>query len=187
MTLILFLAAPTIALVFALGEYLGWWDYLSGRKKALEGFDRLRFAHGWPESFIFAEEDHKVFNALVKRIARNTRRTDLKQRFAQGEIPSVISVLGQPQPIGGLPTDWKQAERFFYPGEQPIIIGFNWYTTPHGLPGEYPNGTGCLGCTLADLREWLNTEKEERKFWIGTVIVSCISIGSILLRVKLHG
>ena len=187
MALILFLAAPIIALFFALGEYLGWWDDISGRKKAVEGFDRLRSADGFPESFIFAEEDRKIFNALVKRIARNTRQTNLKQLFAQGEKPSVISVIGKPQPIAGLPKDWKQAERFFYPGEQPIIIVFNWYTTPHGSPGEHPNGKGCLVGTLADLREWLNIEKENRKFWIGTVIVSCVSIGSILLRVKLHG
>jgi hypothetical protein len=83
MTLILFLVAPVVALLFALGEYLGWWDCLSGRRDALEGFDRLRSAHGFPESFLFAEEDQKIFNALVKRIAKNTRYADLKQRLTQ--------------------------------------------------------------------------------------------------------
>jgi hypothetical protein len=99
----------------------------------------------------------------------------------------VICVLGQPQTINGIPTNWKQSERFFYPGEQPIIIGFNWYTTSHGLPNEYPHGAGCILGTLADLREWLNNEKEDRKFWIGTFVVSCISIGSVLLRANISG
>ncbi|GBO54026.1 hypothetical protein APA_1974 [Pseudanabaena sp. lw0831] len=47
------------------------------------------------------------------------------------------------------------------------------------------NGIGFRAGTISDLREWLDKEKEQRKFWIGTVVISFISVGSILLRVNL--
>jgi hypothetical protein len=173
----LFLAAPIITLIFSLGEFFGWWDCLSGRKKAIEGFDRLRFAHGFPKGFVYDDDqDREIFDALVKCISKNTRDEALRKMLDKGKRPSVIVVIGQPQPIIGIPTDWEQPARFFYPSEQPIMMGFNWARSNAESIDGNQSATVCRVGTISDLREWIDKEKEQRKFWIGTVVVSFISL-----------
>ena len=39
--------------IFAIGEKFSWWDYVTKRKYALEGLERLWSAEGYPTSWIY--------------------------------------------------------------------------------------------------------------------------------------
>lgn len=68
-SLFLFLAAPVVSLIYLLGEFLGWWDYLSGRDKAIEGFNRLSSTNGYPKSWIKKILDwHFYYFLLIHRM-----------------------------------------------------------------------------------------------------------------------
>jgi hypothetical protein len=181
-SIFLFIISPLITLIFGLGEYFKWWDNLSGRSKALLGFDRLQSVTGFPRGFLYNDEQDKpIFKAVERRIAQNTRDQNLRQILAEGHRISLITVVGEAQAIRGVPQDWKQEARCFYPAEQPVLVGFN--VSRQGSDQSQP-GQGIRACTLGDLRDWLNEEKEQRKFWVGTVATSCLSIGCILLRLS---
>lgn len=69
---LLLLASPLLALVYRVIKQFGIWAKLTGRDKALEGLKRLRRAAGYPTNFIQDnDEDSKIFEALLKRLAKH--------------------------------------------------------------------------------------------------------------------
>lgn len=78
--IILYTLGPVIVLIYKVLEYYNFWNYISNRKYALSGLDRLKSPTGYPKSWIYDEDtDKKEFEALFKRIKRNTKVDKLKK------------------------------------------------------------------------------------------------------------
>jgi hypothetical protein len=65
---------------------------------------------------------------------------------------------------------------------QPLLVGFN-VTRRDGL--NFDKEQVPRACSLGDLKDWLNEEKEKRKVLVGTVAIILLSIGCSILRWKL--
>ena len=99
---ILSVAAPIVGVLYAVGEYSGIWDRLSGREQALTGLRRLENATGYPRSWIFARgADERVFNALFGRVRHLVSKETASTLKQAGLKPLRITVGGQPLQLSG--------------------------------------------------------------------------------------
>jgi|SRR5690554_369905 len=175
MQLALFLAPPILALIYAVIEHYGIVDSLTGRKKALEGLERLRSTAGFPVSILYDDEkDREIFDEIKKRIIK---RKNIVITHGSGSVvePSAITISGQPIPLLGVPQNWPQEQRFTYAPEQPIMFLY-------GITRSQGNGKSERACSLIELTKWLEQEKDKRKSIIGAIALTLISIAFIVLR-----
>jgi hypothetical protein len=180
---ILMLCAPLIGILYSIGEHFKLWDRISGRDKAIEGINRLRSGAGYPVCFIYNDsQDSEIFDALYKRIIKNTTKDNIKGAIRSGHKASLIATIGQPIPITGLPEIWPQEERFFYSENHPVLIAFDVVRNPSKELGNRTNGKGDKACTIKELDDWIRKEESNRKFYIGTLMVGILSISLIVLR-----
>jgi hypothetical protein len=171
---ILILAAPLLIIVYRVIKQLGVWDKLVGRDKALEGLKRLRSTAGYPVSFIYdKQQDIKVFKALFQRMRKHCKELQLSRDVLASEFrPYLIATAGDPIEIKGLPPDWAQEARFFYPDNQPVLIVFK---APENLDrNDKQNDKGDKVCTLGEINTWLSEEKDRLDCFIGDCQVKCV-------------
>ena len=64
------LLIPLVAIIYGLGDYLNWWDNLSGRTGAISGYNRLASNEGSPKILIYDNEPdfHRLYQFLKNRI-----------------------------------------------------------------------------------------------------------------------
>lgn len=179
-TILLYTLGPIIVLIYKVLEYYNFWNYISNRKYALSGLDRLKSPCGYPKSCIYDEDaDKKEFNALFKRIKRNTKIDKIKKVLKEGSKPSLLTTGGEPIILQGIPPEWEQENRAFYSSNHPIIMIFG--MTKSG------NGKGERCCTLGELEKWIDSEKKKWDFWLGVVVMTIFSIASIIWRLEVLG
>jgi len=178
---LLILAAPLLIIVYRVIKQIGVWDKLVGRDKALEGLKRLRSTAGYPVSFIYNnQQDIKVFEALLQRMRKHCKELKIGDVLDGEFSPYLIATAGEPIEIKGVPPDWSQEARFFYPDNQPVLIVFK---TPDNLDGtDKQNDKGDKVCTLGDLNTWLSEEKDQLDFYIGVILFGSASILITLIR-----
>ena len=177
----LLLIAPLVGILYSVGEHFQIWDKLTGRDKAIEGLRRLRSAAGYPISCIYDDaKDKGIFGALCKRIKRSSPEPNIKA----GHRPSLIATAAQPIPIQGVPPQWSQEEKFFYSENHPVLVCFGVYRKPSNAV-EGHTGKASKACTLKDLDDWLKHELDNRKFFVGTLMVGILSVSLVIVRLFL--
>ena len=177
----LYLAAPVVGIAYTVFEHLGVWDKLTGRHHAI----RLRSGGGYPESVIYdLNEDQKEFKALLKRIKKIVKKTSVdanNQLLAQTDKPGIITTGGLPILIQGLPPGWPQKSKCFYSDNYPVLLEF---CSPKR--GVIATGKTIRVCSLKDIDDWIKNEKENRKVYVGTLVVGILAVALIIVRLMIH-
>jgi hypothetical protein len=172
----LIVTPPILAITYAIAEHLGWMDRLTGRKAASDGLKRMRAATGFPQAWIFDdEEDRREFSALEARISRKTQVEKIKKVLAEGARPSCILIGGEPIPLAGVSPEWPLEYRRVYLPEHSVMYMFG--VTRAGGPGKAERV-----CTIAELEKWLAEEKDSRRYKVGALAIGLISLVFLLLR-----
>lgn len=179
---LLVLASPLLVFAYRVIKQFGTWDRLFGRDKALEGLKRLKSTAGYPVSWIYdSNEDGKIFEAVLKRLMKNCKEAKIKRLLDDGLRPTLIATAGSPVEIKGVPPEWPQEARFFYPDNQPVLVVFTNAASPPSLSGV--QGKGDKAFTLGDLSSWLAEEKESLDFAIGTILLGSLAMVITVFRV----
>lgn len=167
------------AFVYKILEYYGFWNFITGRKYALKGVERLKSGKGYPSSWIFNDEKDKIeFNALYRRIVKKTKNDDLKKMITKKQRPSLITIGGSPIEIRGVVPEWPLEQRISYIGNYPVMLVF-------GVPRIGGKGSGVRACSLEDLERWIDDEKRTWDFWAGVVVLSVLSIVIMCCQIAL--
>lgn len=169
---------PIITLVYSLGEYWKWWDYITSRAKAIDGYKRLKSAEGFPKTWIYKDkkEDYKIFNALLKRISKRTNNKNIISLKAQKITPTLITIGGVPIIIEGLEPNMKNS---VYADIHPVLFIYGVHSSD-----QHSKGKAAEACNLGDLEKWIEDEKVARRYWIITIIVGLLSLILIYIRIK---
>lgn len=176
--IILFFVPPVLAIAYRWLEYVGAIDKVTGRSLALEGLSRLKSTSGYPKSWIYNKDDDKqIFVQLEKRISNKTLVKKMQQVIKQNHRPKLISTAGRPIEIAGVPPEWSQEERYSYLPNQPVLYVFD-------APGTKTGEKGDKACTLEELENWLQNEKDSRLFWLGVIALGMVSIALVVLRLS---
>jgi hypothetical protein len=179
---LLFLATPLLAFAYRVIKQFGVWDRLVGRDKALEGLKRLRSTAGYPVSWLYDTcADADTFEAIFKRLKKNCKEAKIKSLLDDGLRPTLVATAGSPIEIKGVPPEWPQEARFFYPDNQPVLVVFTKTASPPASSGFH--GKGDKAFTLGDLNSWLVEEKESLDFTIGTVLFGSLAILVAVFRI----
>ncbi|PYV74884.1 MAG: hypothetical protein DMG96_18950 [Acidobacteria bacterium] len=182
---ILSVAAPIVGVLYAVGEYSGIWDRLSGREQALTGLRRLENATGYPRSWIFARgADERVFNALFGRVRHLVSKETASTLKQAGLKPLLITVGGQPLQLSGLPPEWEQKDRAYYSGGHPVLVTYGSHMDDHG---SISDGKAERVCSVGELTDHLEREKANWRFYVGTLMTALLSVALIILRFAMKG
>jgi len=185
--IILALSPPILSIIYAVLEYLRFIDWLTGRMYAIKGLERLQRTTGFPKSWIYNDEnDRRIFKNLEKRMSRKTKQEKIKNVLSKSFKPSLITTAGNPTPIYGIPDEWPQDEKFFYPDNQPILYIFHPEKGKTMKRGEPFKGKGDKVCTLGELSKWLEKEKVNRLFIIGILVISLFSLTILILKIYIQ-
>ncbi|MDH3692284.1 MAG: hypothetical protein OEU36_22860, partial [Gammaproteobacteria bacterium] len=142
---------------------------------------------GFPQSWIYDDEqDRAIFKALERRISKNTESNLVKTALAEGRRPSLITVAGQPIQVQGVQLDWPQEQRCAYLAGHPILYCFDVRRTGKSDDQTPSMGKAGLACTLGDLETWLEQEKTNRKFVVGTIAIGLMSIALLAVRLSIQ-
>jgi hypothetical protein len=178
----LFLLAPLIGIIYSVLEHFGVWDRISGRKSALTGLNRLRNGSGYPTSWIYDDAaDREIFESLLRRVRKRTENKRLKEVLNTGSKPSLITTGGAPLSIPQVPYFWPQEHRCLYTENHSVLFVFGVSRSEQGRQ----QGKADRACTLKDIDDWLRDEKENRKFWVGTLTVGTLSVVLIAARLAI--
>ncbi len=181
---ILSVTAPVVGLLYAIGEYSGILDRLSGRKQALTGLRRLQDATGFPRSWIFAEgSDLRVFNALLSRLRKHVSKETASAFKQAGLKPFLISVGGEPLHLNGVPADWQQKDRVYYSSGHPVLLIYG-SRVDHG---SVSNGIAERVCSVGELTNQLEREKANWRFYVGALMTALLSVALIIIRFAMKG
>jgi hypothetical protein len=186
LTVLIFLP-PVIALFYAVGEHLGLWDRLTGLSLAREALGRIRSPKGYPASWIYNDsQDERCFKALERRISTRTASQAIKNVLAAGHRPSLITAAGSPIQIHGVPDVWPQELRWMYLNSHPVLYYFGISRQDaDAAEDNVQKGKAEFVCTIGELESWLDEERNQRKFWVGTLAISLFSIALLALRLSL--
>ncbi len=177
---ILSVAAPVVGVLYAVGEYSGTWDRLSGREQAMAGLRRLETATGYPHSFVFARgTDGRVFDALFRRVRQLVSRETASALRQAGLKPLLITVGGQPMQLSGLPQEWEQKDRAYYSSGHPVLVVYGSHVDDHG---SISDGKAERVCSVGELTDQLEREKANWRFYVGTLMTALLSVALIILR-----
>jgi len=182
---ILSVAVPVIGLLYAIGEYSGIWDRLSGREQALTGLQRLESATGYPRSWIYARgTDPGVFNALFARVKNLVSKKTASALKQAGLKPLLITVGGAPLQLSALPPEWEQKDRAYYSSGHPVLVIYGSFIDDQG---GISDGKAERVCSLGELTEKLEREKANWRFYVGTLMMALLSVALIILRFAMKG
>jgi hypothetical protein len=172
-------------LLYAIGEYSGILDRLSGREQALTGLRRLENATGYPRSWIFAGgTDQRVFNALFSRVKNHVSKETASALRQAGLKPLLITVGGAPLQLSGVPAEWEQKDRAYYSGGHPVLLIYGSRVDDHGSVSD---GKAERVCSVGELTNQLEREKANWRFYVGTLMTALLSVALIILRFAMKG
>jgi hypothetical protein len=179
---LLVLATPLLAFAYRVIKQFGMWDRLVGRDRALEGLKRLRSTAGYPASWLYDNEANaNTYEAVYTRLKKNCKETKIKKLLDDGLRPALIATAGSPIEIKGVPPEWPQEARFFYPDNQPVLVVFTNTATPPSSSSFH--GKGDKAFTLGDLSSWLAEEKELLDFAIGSILFGSLAMLVAVFRI----
>lgn len=178
---ILIITPPLLALLYAIAEYTGWLDRVTGRKAAIEGLRRLRTTTGYPLAWIYNDpNDQSEFDELEKRITKKTQVENIKNLSSKGLRPSCILVGGAPIQITGVPTEWPIEYQRVFLSEHSIMYMY-------GVARAGGMGKIERACSIGDLDKWLTDERDSRKYKIGSLAIGLISLALLIVKYGVAG
>ncbi len=182
---ILSVAAPVVGVLYAVGEYSGIWDRLSGREQAPVGLRRLENATGYPRSWVFARgTDERVFNALFGRVSHLVSKETASALKQAGLKPLLITVGGESLQLSGLPPEWEQKDRAYYSSGHPVLVI---YGSRVDDQRSISDGKAARVCSVGELTDQLEREKANWRFYVGTLMTALLSVALIILRFAMKG
>lgn len=168
------LAVLVMGLIFATGDYLGWWEKVSGRKSISQSMDRLKRATAWPEVIIYCDDFR--FPALQKFISQRTSNRDIILRAKQGLIPNSIARMPDGNMNKYFDGNWA---KYFAQPQSSLLAYFYEFT----MPGRSIDSSKFrIACTVGDVDEWINKARNSERFYFSSLLLGLLSIFGLLLR-----
>jgi len=159
------LAVPVLSLIYAAGDYRGWWESLRGRAMARNGLARLSSNKGYPVCWIYSDE--MQFPELERFLRTKTKNQPVRELAEQGITPSLISVGAVNQDSVPVPENWPSTR--FVPGTSPILFIY-------GVTREGGKGKAAWVASLDELRQWLNHEREVERYSVQSVLLGLLAV-----------
>ena len=174
----LILSPALLSILYSFLRQQKFFDILTGRDQVILGIERLKNTSGFPINWIYNNkiEDEKIFKQLFIRIKKNSKEPKMKMVLAIPHCPVFIATAGSPIPIDNLDPELPQSARFFYSENHPVLYCFS--VRENGNKKQ----KGLVVCSLKDLDIWIKNEKEQLDFWIGSFIISILSMVLIIVR-----
>lgn len=172
--LIVAFIVSVVSLAYAIADYVGLADKISGRAAAYSGLARLSSTKGFPDVIIF--NDEKEFQPLLKLIISNTKDQQLHALLKQGELPTAIARLGGPITVPGAGEANIDFDPRFVLDSSPIMVGFHYYKygAEKGIPDSKRIGRP-VG-NLKELRNWIDSSRDRERFIISSVLIGILSL-----------
>jgi hypothetical protein len=175
--LILPIMVPALSLVYACGDFYGWWDQLRGRSNAIEGVQALSSPNGFPDIIIYSDESG--FKELFALITHKTENKKVIELNKDGKVPTAIFRAGgtlQPD-VGKLPSNWPNPK--FAPTSSPVAVAYGWSRSEASIDGNKVEPVGQLG----DLSEWINESRNRERFIVSSILIGLLSIAVVILDI----
>lgn len=168
------LAVALSAITYATGDYLAWWDGLTGRADIILVLNRLTYNQGGSKVWVF--DDEIDMRKVMNFICDYTIDDSLVSLTNQDRLPSAFSRMGyatKPD-IGDHPEGWPSLY-IAYP-TSPVVAVYEYSRgqMSHMEPIDF-NKTAFVG-TLIDLTDWVEQDRSRERFWIGTLLLSLLSL-----------
>lgn len=167
-----------LSLLYATGEYLQWWERLSGRYLALRGIERLYSSQNFPEILIFADDPE--FRPIFKLIISKTNKPVTAQN---SDMPSAITRVGGPlRPQGwgaNLPPDYPNPD--FIPNSSPVVLLYGYDKKDYPRIPKEAGARLVPVCQLRDLDNWIRESRDEQQFWVSTLLIGILSVIVVIL------
>lgn len=158
---------PVLTVIYAIGDFSGWWDWITGRDKLEKAYERLACGEGYPVSWIYDddEEFEKVENFLGKR----TKNPKLRVVLDQGHRPSLITFGFAGALEGPKPEDWPRNR--FIPDTTPIVFVF-------GVTKGEDKQKGKLtwAASIAEFRRWIDEHRQTERFVVTVALIGTLSL-----------
>lgn len=170
---ILALSILLITFVYGVGEYLKWWDFLSGRTNALKCYGRFASNENYPKLLIRNNEPE--FLSLIKFIRSKADVPQYDFMMSQGyQVTSVVRVGGTlgHEIQNQMAPEWPKVT--FVPETSPIAFIYS----KDGVESQKLNRI----CSLGDIRRWVDAGRENERFWMLTISVGVLSIALWLME-----
>jgi hypothetical protein len=166
-------AVAILSMLYAVGDFCGWWDRLAGRDNCRRAVSRLASTKGFPESFIYKGETE--FDDLLRLAERKTQNEVAKSQlhsksvvyFTRGDIS--ISFKGR------LPEEYPN--QYLVPDISPVLAATGVLRKDKGVNG----GTAFWLGTIGDFRQWIDETRASERFWVQSVLLGLLSISIALL------
>jgi hypothetical protein len=174
--MILSLFIVILSLIYAFGDFYGWWDYCRGRKSIMEGLERLESPENFPEIIIF--DDELEFDDLFKFVLNKTKSQKVRDYYRVGRLPTaIVRVGGTLKPDVGeeLPAGWPNPK--FAPLSSPVAFVYEYRNIQNSFENSLVEPVGNLG----DIHKWLNDSKNRERFIVAALLIGLLSIASVVL------
>jgi hypothetical protein len=163
-----------LSFAYAIADYFGVTDKLSGREVAFLGLTRLSSTKGFPEVIIFSDE--KEFLPVLKFILDNTKDQQTLDLIKQGKSPSAIVRLGGTISVPGAGDANVDYDPRFVLDSSPIFVGYHYHRdgAEKGIPDEKRIGRP-VG-NLRELKMWIDNSKTRERFLVSSILIGILSL-----------
>jgi hypothetical protein len=160
------LSVPIVAIIFAAGDYGGWWDSLRGRDLALQGLERLSCGEPHPVGWVYANETE--FAALERIIDERTENPVARAEIDSGHHPRVMTAVYGERLETSVPEGYPSTT--FVPDTTLVMYVY--------AAGEMDQLTW-VG-SLRDIRFWIEDDRNRDRLVGSMIIVGLLPIVVIL-------
>lgn len=181
---ILNLSILLVTIVYGSGDYFGWWDRMSGRSAAIEGYNILS-NKSVP---ILSKKYHQVyFSSLTRVITQKTKNHKIRERIRDKEFPMLLTRIGAPiKPMHGDPLPERFSNPDYVPDSLPVVyVYFDENIDLHSenlnskSPGDLLMSVPVQSIepigTLSDLRRWIEEARNRERFVASIVLIGLLS------------
>ena len=164
-----------ITVSYGIGEYLHWWDYLSGRSNALNCYERFASNKNYPE--IWIKNTEPEFSPLIKFIESKTKvlpnNLMLKHKLKLTAVVRVGGTLGH-EIQKQIHPKWPKVT--FIPETSPIAFVYSSKDNDEQKIDRV--------CSIGDIKQWVNENRENERFYVLTIAIGILSIALCLMESK---
>ncbi len=164
-----------ITITYGIGEYLHWWDYLSGRSNALKCYERFANNKNYPE--IWIKDTEPEFLPLTKFIASRTTVLPndlmLKHKLKLTAVVRVGGALGH-EIQKQIHPKWPKVT--FVPETSPIAFVYSREDDDKQKIDRV--------CSIGDIKQWVNEGRESERFYVLIIAIGILSVALWLMESK---
>ena len=168
-----------VAVVYPIGDYLGWWDKAARRDLATSGVNRLASPEGYPKIILFSDEPE--FRPLLNLILAQSQNPTVGNFRRRGQLPSAIVRFGETLrvPVGNdAPDMWPNPN--FAADASPVMVMYDF--SRKGSTGT--NSIMLAAGTLGEVRAWISDWRERERFLISSLLIGSLSLLLVVLDIS---